>query len=198
MSTDRAVSAEHRAAIDAVVRPIGKSIYGTDVPFSELDRYLDDLERYYGLDLSPSFQRGHVWRKAQQQHFIENVLRGIVPQSLLTLQFNVPQWDNPVPGDLPFTATIIDGLQRLTAIRAFLAGAVEPFGLSHDDLRGTRYDPKVHWSNWFVRITIFDFKWNHALLSHYLAINSGGTPHTEAELDRVRAMLAAAPPPPRA
>jgi len=39
-------------------------------------------------------------------------------------------------------------------------------------------------------VAIHGFTKRSDLLNHYLSINSGGTPHSAEELDRVRALLA--------
>ena len=67
------------------------------------------------MDLSPDFQRGHVWTEAQQEAFMAHVLEGGSP--------GVIRWNtigNPTLG----VQCILDGLQRLTACRAWLAGKI--------------------------------------------------------------------------
>ena len=52
---------------------------GTDryhVPIRSLQDNLDLLQGGGTIDLDPDFQRPHVWTDAQQEAFIEHVLRG--------------------------------------------------------------------------------------------------------------------------
>ncbi|MGH8465693.1 MAG: DUF262 domain-containing protein [Pseudomonas sp.] len=178
-------SAEHKARIDAIVRPLSTANYEVDVSWFHIERQLADLSTDYGLNLVPDFQRGHVWTSAQQQAFIENVLRGVVPTSGLLVAFNCPHWDDSTyQGDLPREVQCVDGLQRLTAIRAFLASEIRPFGLDLADLEGTDFDVKR--IGFRVRMAVHTFQSRAELLQHYLDINAGGTPHSEAEITRVR------------
>ncbi len=177
--------------LDALIRPLGTARYGCDYPFNDLEEALRRYERDFGLNLMPDFQRGHVWSQEQQQHYIENIMRGVIPQGTLLIQFNAPHWDeSDYEGDLPREMQIIDGLQRLTAIRKFLAGEVRPFGLGLEDLSGTRY--AVTRTVWHVRFAVHTFQSRAELISHYLALNAGGTPHSTSEIERVRNLLAEA------
>jgi hypothetical protein len=146
-------------------------------------------ECHGGFDLNPDFQRGHVWTIAQQQHFIENVLRGIVTQAGLSVQFNCPNWENfDYQGDLPPGLQCIDGLQRITAILNFLAGEIRPFGLTVRELDDSVYSMRR--SIFRISFAVHHFESKSDLLKHYLDLNTGGTPHSQAEIDRVHAMLA--------
>ncbi|CAM3599943.1 DUF262 domain-containing protein [Pseudoalteromonas maricaloris] len=63
------------------------------------------------LDLQPNFQRGEVWGKAKKQRLIDSILRGWHIPPIHVIQ--VPNSDKQ---------EVLDGQQRLAAIRDFLAG----------------------------------------------------------------------------
>jgi len=173
-----------------VIRPLHTAEYETDIFMHRFERALEELANDYGgIDLCPDFQRGHVWTPQQQRHFVENILRGVVTTAGMLLQFNCPNWTNVnYAGDLPRGFQCIDGLQRLTAVSAFLRGEVRPFGLTLADLEGSSYSP----NNFRFRIAIHNFEQRTQVLQHYLDINSGGTAHQPEELERVRGLLAEA------
>lgn len=178
--------------LDAIIQPIPQAKYTVDCMFADLEwqlsRYADD---WGGLNLDPDYQRGHVWSSAQQREFIEGILRDTVGESQLIIQFNVPHWTiDTVETDLPREMQIVDGLQRLTAVRKFIAGEIEPFGLTHKDLAGSSYSLRL--SRYRFRFAIHDFSRRADLLTFYLNINAGGTPHSAEEINRVRALLIAA------
>ncbi|MBR9910406.1 MAG: DUF262 domain-containing protein [Gammaproteobacteria bacterium] len=89
------------------------------------------------LDLQPNFQRGEVWGKAKKQRLIDSILRGWHIPPIHVIQ--VPNSDKQ---------EVLDGQQRLAAIRDFLEGEftingyldpvepniVELDGLSWDEL----------------------------------------------------------------
>lgn len=173
----------------ALVRPIARSHYATDTDWSYLRRSLDNYERDYGLNLCPDFQRGHVWSREQQAHYIENVFRGVIPTETMVIQFNAPHWDDhEYAGELPREMQVIDGLQRLTAVLDYMDGKVRPFGKTVADFAGTDFDVTRR-VRFRFRFAVHTFQTRAALLQHYLDINTGGTPHSEAELARVRGLL---------
>ena len=110
---------------------------------------------------------------------------------MMVIQFNCPHFeDHEYAGELPREMQILDGLQRLTAVREFMAGKVEPFGLSIEDLRGSSYEPARPFYR--LRFAVHTFQTRRDLLQHYLDLNVGGTPHAAEEIQRVRGLLAAA------
>jgi len=180
-----------------LIRPLRTARWSADYRWDSLERSLANLGTDYGgLELTPDFQRGHVWTPAQQVHFVENCLRGVVPVSGLLIQFNSPQWgevevpdsDLPSESDLPPGLQCIDGLQRYTAITEFVKGNVKPFGLDAAQLISTPFSPK----RLYVKVAIHDFKRREQLLTQYLDLNAGGTPHSAEEIARVRSLLAVA------
>lgn len=63
------------------------------------------------LDLQPNFQRGEVWGKAKKQRLIDSILRGWHIPPIHVIQ--VPSSDKQ---------EVLDGQQRLAAIRDFIEG----------------------------------------------------------------------------
>ena len=156
--------------------------YAVDVPLDRLSRWLDDLVREDGLDLCPEFQRGHVWTEEQQVAYIEFLLRG--GQTGRDLYFNNPSWHRSVPEGTYNAFVCVDGLQRITAIRRFVRNEIRVFGSYYleytDSLRLTMDTMRVH---------INDLKSEREVLQWYIEMNSGGTPHTSEEIERVRGLL---------
>lgn len=178
-----------REEATALVRPLASSHYAVDYPWSSLRQALASYQRDYGLNLHPDFQRGHVWTPQQQAHYIENVFRGVVPPETMIIQFNAPHWDDHTyAGELPREMQVIDGLQRLTAALDYLDGKVTPFGRSVEAFMGTQFDV-TRLSFYRFRFAVHAFQTRSSLLQHYIDINAGGTPHSEAEIARVRGLL---------
>jgi hypothetical protein len=172
-----------------VLRPLPEAVWQADYPLSHLDDGLGRLAKDYGpVNMEPDFQRGHVWTAEQQQKFCEAFVRKFIPSHLLTFQFNCPHWNNDAPTDLPREIQCIDGLQRLTALRKLMAGEIKPFGVSVETFNGTSLQiTRIHRH---VKIQMHAFKAKADLLQYYLDLNEGATPHTPAEIARVKAMLA--------
>ena len=153
-------------------------------------QYLDDsIQRYvdeYGLNLDPDFQRAHVWTESQQVSFVEYMLRE--PTSGQHLYFNHPGWMNSFEGDF----VLVDGKQRLNAALRFLRGEIRAFDSLVTDFvefkdgipSGGRIPSGIEFY-----INIARLQTRRDVLQWYLDFNTGGTPHTVAEIERVRGLL---------
>jgi hypothetical protein len=173
----------------AIIRPLPLAHYEVDTHWGMLDKTLAGLTEDYGLEFDPDYQRGHVWTAAQRQAYVESVFRGAISTAGLTIQFNCPTFESRLlkaDRDLPDGFQVMDGLQRLTAVREFMAGNVRPFGLTLDDLTGTSFSPKG--MTYRLRFAVFCFQYKLDVLEHYLALNRGGTPHSDDEIARIIAM----------
>lgn len=171
----------------AIINPLRTAKWQADYRWDRIENCLQSLGvDYGGLELNPDFQRGHVWTEMQQAHYLENCLRGVVASNGYLIQFNCGSWsEENSESDLPTGLQCVDGLQRYTAITEFVKGRVKPFGLSASDLAKTQFSPtRMH-----IKVAIHDFTMRADLLEHYLAINAGGTPHSAAEIARVRSLL---------
>lgn len=156
----------------------------TKTPNYKVDVFLEDFERRierdikeHGLILNPDFQRGHVWTKEQQIRFVEFILRG--GKSGLDIYCNHPGWFRDWKGDY----VVVDGLQRITAILRFLNNEIKVFGHYRNEFEG--HIPFGIFFHWHVN----DLKTKKEVLTWYLEMNSGGTPHSEKELNKVRKMI---------
>ncbi|CAE6823668.1 hypothetical protein R70006_06329 [Paraburkholderia domus] len=182
---------QRNTALRAIIRPMPRAKWQADVSFNSIERQLATFHGDYGLNLVPDYQRGHVWTQSQQERFVEAVMRGSLASGQLVIQFNAPHFeDYSYKGDLPREIQCIDGLQRLTAVQRFMAGEIRAFDRIVDDFVGTEYDPKR--TIFGLKFAIHTFLTRAELLQFYLDLNSGGTPHSSAELDRVAGLLAAA------
>lgn len=157
--------------------------YQMDLPWDGLEEWLERQGKTgipeSGIDLSPDFQRAHVWTPEQQVNYVEFVLRG--GESGLVLYWNHPNWQRGFKGYL----TLVDGKQRLEAARAFLRNDLKAFGYYLKDM-GPRF---LFISDAQFKMRIARLETRKDVLNWYLMINSGGTPHTSEELDRVRELL---------
>ena len=162
----------------ADIPQLPRAHYEIDVGWDYLEDQIARWSRDWSLDLDPDFQRTHVWTREQQRAYVEYVLMG--GEVAKSLTFNCPGWDDrgPTVGAM----TLVDGKQRLEAVRAFL----------RDDLPAFRH---IRSEYDCLRSTIAGFKFRVCSLSRaevlrlYLNINAGGTPHTTDEIERVRKML---------
>lgn len=155
--------------------------YSVDVNWAYLPKYIAESQRDFGLDLEPDFQREYVWTPEQKTRYVEYILRG--GTSGRDIHTNHPNWNHGMSGG-PYV--VVDGKQRISAILGFLNNEVPIFG-------GTYYqdfeDRLMATSPARVRWHVNDLATREEVLQWYLDLNSGGTVHTQAELDKVRRMI---------
>ena len=133
------------------------------------------------VDMNPDFQRGHVWTEAQQIAWVEFYLRG--GKTGRVLYFNCPSWQKSNHNYDEFV--IVDGKQRYEALRRFVQDEIEVFGSRYSEFTDC---VRVHHS---IKININDLPTRRDVLRWYLEMNSGGTPHAQSELSRVKQLLEA-------
>jgi hypothetical protein len=155
-----------------------RSDSGECVPLHRLKSYIERSKIEFGLNLEPDFQRGHIWTEVQQIAFVEFQLRG--GRTGKDLYFNDPDYSSNHGSYHEYVC--VDGLQRLTALLAFVDDKIPAFGLYCSEFEDKPYHIDMYWH-------INDLKTKKEVLNWYIEMNSGGTPHTELELDRIRAML---------
>lgn len=164
--------------------------YCVHTPWSGIERTLEEwndrkgLPGSLGLNLDPDFQRGHVWTEDKQIAYVEYCLReGVYSRTLL---FNHPNWDGSYAGEM----VLVDGKQRLEAVRKFMRNELAVFG-------GNRLndfdDPKrlLRGNGAYFMFGVNRLKTRREVLEWYLQINTGGVVHTAEEIAKVEAMLAA-------
>lgn len=151
--------------------------YRVNVSWDHLESWLkQDSER--GPNLDPDFQRAHVWTEDKQVRYVEFILRG--GQSAKDLYFNHPGWMSSFEGDF----VLVDGKQRLEAVRKFLRNELRVFGSTYDE-----FTDKMRLTGAEFVVHINDLKTRKEVLQWYLDMNSGGVVHTDDELQKVRDML---------
>lgn len=69
--------------------------------------------------LDPPYQRGVVWGKKRQRNLIRSILMGIPIPAIIINDRTAARWDGNI------SCVVIDGKQRVTAIRNFLTDELE-------------------------------------------------------------------------
>jgi len=156
--------------------------YQINAPLDYFEYWINKCKEKDGLQLNPKFQRGHVWNKDQQSAFIEFLLRG--GKSGRTIYFNCPYWMSVSTADGYNDFVCVDGLQRTNAILAFMNNKVKAFGLFYNQFEG-KLPIDID-----VLINVNNLKTEKEVLTWYVEMNDGGTPHTKEEIEKVKKMIA--------
>jgi len=155
--------------------------YCVHVSWSYLEKQLSEWESYPGgLELEPDFQRGHVWTELQQTKFVEYGLRGGLEQSGSMILFNCSDWGDQMSEPIQ----CVDGLQRLTAVRRFLANEIKAFGSYFRE-----FEDRLRVIEPRFQFLVNNLPDRAAVLKWYLELNSGGTVHSDEEIARVGRLL---------
>ena len=138
------------------------------------------------LDVNPDFQRGYVWTLDQKTRYIEYILRG--GMSGRDIYFNCAGFKYGRVGrayGAEGEYVLVDGKQRLDAVLGFMNNEVPIFGGNFYRDYTDKLDFLVARFRWHVN----DLQTREEVLRWYLDLNSGGTVHSEDELDRVKQLI---------
>jgi hypothetical protein len=157
--------------------------YNVHVEWGYLEEFLERQRKDIGLDLDPDFQRVHVWDELRQRRFVEYCLRGgATGRDLL---FNSKGWQRQQDeGPL----VLVDGKQRLEAVRLFMADELKAFGWKLSDFGNHRQLLRMNAARF--RVHVNDLATRAEVLQWYIDVNAGGVAHTDDEIEKVREMLA--------
>ena len=124
----------------------------------------------------PRFQRENdKWSESMQIKFIENVLKGLRSEILL---FKVG--DNILDSYM-----ILDGLQRTTAIHAFISGKIKAFGHTFKELCEAKI---ITFTSQDVVIKLYDFDTENEAIEFYIDMNENIT-HQPKDIEKARKFL---------
>lgn len=150
--------------------------------FQKVDVAWKEVERSsFSFTTDVDYQREHVWTKEQRESFIGYVLSGGECP---------PLWVN-VRTISSEKSEVIDGKQRMTSSQMWLDGEIcgrLPDGREvwYENLDKVSRRMMVLDCSFEIRLVELDRK---GVLNLYLKLNSTGVPHTQDELDKVKALL---------
>ena len=154
--------------------------YSVNVGWRFLEKWLADTHPHTVIE--PDFQRHHVWDDERRSRYVEFCLRG--GHWSRDLFWNCATWNRVESREEPLE--LVDGLQRLTAVRMFMADGLRVF-----DHLYSQFEDELRWTKQDFRMNVNDLETRAQVLRWYLEINEGGVAHAPGELERVRALLEA-------
>lgn len=155
--------------------------YQIDVAIEDIPDRLEQYKRDWGLELNPDFQRGHIWTREQQIAYMEFLLKG--GKNARIIYFNCPNFKDNKEYDFPMQ--VIDGVQRLNAITSFLNDDFKVF----DKYFYSDFEDRLNYWYDCMIFNINDLKTRLEILEWYKGMNSGGTPHSKEEMNKIDKMI---------
>lgn len=156
----------------------GNPNYQIDIPLDYIKSTIDEFVKEFNLNLDPDFQRGYVWNDIQKSQYIEYILKGGMRTTLIL--FNHPGWQKNFKGVM----VLVDGKQRLNAITEFFDNKVKVFNHYFNE-----FENKFPTTKFFIRFGINNLQTRLEVLNWYLELNSGGTIHTNEDLDKIKHLI---------
>jgi len=155
--------------------------YHVNSSWDYLEETLEHYKKDYGLELEPDFQRAHVWTEEKQVAYVEWILRG--GTSGKDIYFNCPGFQS-IRTKKFGPMQLVDGLQRVTAVRRFMNNEIRAFGRLRNEYEGSI---GILQADFIVHIN--DLPTRKQVLQWYLDMNGGGVVHTNEELEKVKKLL---------
>ena len=140
--------------------------------------YIEDWIEKEEVDMNPDFQRDYVWDQTQKEQYVEWILRN--GNSGRDIYFNHPGWFRNWEGGM----VIVDGKQRIEAVLGFLRNQVKAYGYYKKE-----YTDKYRIMHCGFSVHVADLKTRKEVLQWYLDMNTGGTVHTNEEVEKVKELL---------
>lgn len=148
------------------------------VPWDMLEGTLERFNENQNLRLDPEFQRIHVWDFSKQRRYVEYILRGGI--SGRDIYFNCASWMKNFNSPM----YLVDGKQRLEAVRLFLRGGLLVFDYCFFE----DFEDKLGFNAYF-NFYVNNLETYKEVLQWYIELNDGGVLHTKEEIDKVRIMI---------
>lgn len=141
-------------------------------------------------NLSPDYQRDHVWTIKQKELFVGNFIEGGLCPPIFVQRYeseqNYPEGGKNGWLDQPIE--VIDGKQRIQALLDWLAGDIQAETTCGDRIKYADLDVVDRRRLRDLRITYVDMS-RKDRLRFYLRLNRGGTVHSDSEIQKVRDLL---------
>lgn len=176
--------------IGTVYRPIRSD--GTEtLMMAMLVRRIESPNPFEQLNLRPDYQRDYVWTDRQAAQFVGHMIEGGHVGPVIVQRFPVFATKAPTPDE------VVDGQQRLRSMYRWLKGElsaelhdgttlhIAALDESSRSLISGYWLAGPHFTVQYVSLSRAD------RLRLYLRLNRGGTVHSDEEIARVLAMLAA-------
>lgn len=159
------------------IKQMTQASYSVHVSWDYLQDWIDNQDGI-SFDLDPPYQRGYVWTEEQKIAYIEYILKGGI--SGKDIFWNCPGWMSNFKGPLE----LVDGKQRISAVLDFLNNKIKVFGRFFNE-----YEDKIRLCGPTFIFHVHDLEDRKAVVQWYLDMNTGGSVHTEKDLQPAYEMM---------
>lgn len=129
----------------------------------------------------PSFQRDNdKWTVEMQHDFIKNIIKGL-RTTIMLYEVN----EDASKYNLLTNCYILDGLQRITAIYAFITGKFTVFGKTYQEMLD---ESIISATSMPITLKIFSFPNESEVIKFYISMNKGMT-HSNEDIKKAKDIL---------
>jgi len=166
---------------DVDIRGFYRPVQFHGEPFYGIGRTTAAIEAY-GLNLDPDYQRGHVWTQKQSSLFVGYLLEGGRTSPVII---------NTGLKGLCENCEVVDGKQRIIACLMWEKNEIP--GITSSGVEVWKKDldlPSVRQTSTLIGMAYGCVKLSRRdTLELYIKLNSGGTVHTQDEIERVKGLI---------
>jgi len=152
--------------------------YNVHISWDYLEMWLEKERTESPLNMDPPYQRGYVWTAEQKVAYIEYILKGGI--SGKDIFWNCPGWMDTYEGPME----IVDGKQRISAVLDFLNNKIKAFGHLFNE-----FEDNLRMSEATFIFHINNLTNKKDIVQWYLDMNTGGSVHTEKDLQPAYDMI---------
>lgn len=137
---------------------------------------------HFGVDINPEYQRELVWELEDKQKLIDSIFKNVDIGKFVFIRRNYDASKNPTPHFFE----ILDGKQRLTAIKEFWEDRFQYNGFYYSELHP--YD-QSHFDGYLISMAEVTEPTKEQIYRYFLRLNTAGKPIEQSHLDKVAGLL---------
>lgn len=137
---------------------------------------------HFGVDMNPEYQRELVWELEDKQKLIHSIFNNVDIGKFVFIRRDYDSRKNSTPHLLE----ILDGKQRLTAIKEFWEDRFKFNGFYYSELHPR---DQSHFDSFLISMAEVTDPTKEQIYRYFLRLNTSGKPIAQAHLDKVASLL---------
>lgn len=148
---------------------------------SQLSSFSSSLY-HFGVDMNPEYQRELVWELEDKQKLIHSIFNNIDIGKFVFIKRDYDSRKNATP----HLMEILDGKQRLTAIKDFWEDRFQYNGFYYSQLHPR---DQSHFDSFLISMAEVSNPTKEQIYRYFLRLNTSGKPIAQSHLDKVAGLL---------
>lgn len=137
---------------------------------------------HFGVDINPEYQRELVWQLEDKQKLIDSIFKNVDIGKFVFIRRSYNESENPTP----HLMEVLDGKQRLTAIKEFWEDRFQYNGFYYSQLHPR---DQSHFDGYLISMAEVSDPTKEQIYRYFLRLNTAGKPIAQSHLDKVAGLL---------